>query len=250
MLSFEKTQWSSATACPALGPDEVHVWWAALDLPCGHLDRFAATLNEHERRRAARLRYPLHRNRYVAARGWLRLLLGEYLQRLPAAVEFEYGPLGKPALPRAPGSPEICFNASDSQHVGMFAFALQRELGIDVECLPRSVDYDQIAARKFAPLEADALSVLPDTERQAAFLACWTRKEAYGKARGVGIRYPLDSVVLCDHMDEPSRLVHDAPPAHGVAWKLVQLQPNRRVIATVVVAGGGWRLRCLHRPGP
>lgn len=249
MFAHAAAQWLREDRCPDLGADEVHIWWADLDVAPSHRERFAASLNVHEHRRAARLRFEIHRRRYIGARGWLRQLLGEYLDVAPSDIAFDYGPLGKPALAAADGLPRLQFNASDSQNIGVFAFSWERELGVDVECLPRDVSYAEIAERKFAAPEAAALRAFPPHERERAFLACWTRKEAYGKARGVGIRYPLDSVLLCERMTRSSLTLDDHAPAAGVPWKLVQLQPHAGAVVALVVAGADWQLRCLHRAG-
>ncbi len=227
---------------PTLTRNEIHVWWADLDVPHARQQNLAVSLSGPERARAERLRFAHHRRRYAAGRGLLRELIGAYLDTDPAALRFRFGALGKPSLAQA--GIDLCFNFSDSQRRGLFAFAWRRELGVDLECLDRQVNYERIAVRKFARTESRALLALPAIQRRDAFLACWTRKEGFGKAKGVGIRYPLDSVSLCADCAEPRLVIDD----DGRNWRLEQIYPTAGHVGTVVYAGPAVRLRFFAVP--
>ena len=222
----------------------MHVWSAPLDLPTATLARLRSFLTNAEIQRAKRLRRPLHQARYVAARGYLRTLLGAYLGTDPGALQFRLGEHGKPFLDWESSAERLEFNSSDSQSMGLFGFIWGRELGVDVECMPRQTDYTRIARRKFAAIEAEHLSNIPATEQLPAFLACWTRKEAYGKALGVGIRYPLHEVVLCEALERATRPLIDSEQN---GWVLMQIQPTPNSVAAIVVSGADdWTLRCFE----
>jgi 4'-phosphopantetheinyl transferase len=130
----------------------------------------------------------------VIARGILRELLAGYTGRQPTEIEFQYGAQGKPAL-RAEDSPapRICFNVSHSHGLSVYAFALDRRLGIDIELIRSDFGGTEIAERYFSPDEVAELNALPPQMRAKAFFLCWTRKEAYLKARGEGLQIPLAS---------------------------------------------------------
>lgn len=244
MIAIFPTQWKKTTDRPPLAANEIHVWATTLDVKDETLGHLRSYLTEAEHQKAQRLRLAVYRNRYIAARGILRWLLGGYLDIYPGELRFLYGALGKPSLPGVNGDPALEFNATDSQAVGLFAFSQERELGIDVECIPRALDHEQIANRKFAPVEARTLLDLPEAARQEAFLACWTRKEAYGKALGVGIRYPLHEVILCKGLGDATLTVVDEKSRR---WILKQIRLDAMSIASLVVAGrDDWRLKCFH----
>lgn len=239
--STKLIQWASPPACTALGDDEVHIWWVALDLPEFEMRDLGQILNDSERKRAGRFRFDSHRNRYVAGRALLRVLLGRYMNRHPREIELEFGPLGKPAV--SDQTARLCFNYSDSRGMALYAFSSGRELGIDLEHLQRRVNHDRIATRKFSVTEAEALGAMAESERCEAFLACWTRKEAYGKAEGVGIHYPLSSVELCVDMDTQTQRLPKLDALGDDFWSLKQLYPHPDYVGALVVEGSGWDIK-------
>ncbi len=168
----------------------------------------------------------------------MRELLGRYLNEHPCEILFRFGPYGKPSLASSLDDDGLCFNYTDAEGRALYAFAQGCELGVDLEHLSRTIRYRRIAERKFTQSESEALLGLPDAEGRRAFLGCWTRKEAYGKARGVGICYPLDSVDLCTDYISPMMTIHDRVSADAVRlWNLRQFYPDERFVASIVYAG-------------
>lgn len=237
--------WQAAARPPALGRNELHVWWLSLQQPAERYARFLALLSEHERQRAARFKLDRHRVAFIAGRGLLRELVGHYLDTDPATVAFRLGPFGKPALAPDEGRQQLCFNYSDAEDRALYVFAWDIEVGADLECLRRRVEYYQRITRKFADSEVEALSSLPEHEQHDAFLVCWTRKEGYGKALGVGIRYPLDSVELC--VDCRRRQLRIPDPEFG-HWIIHQIYPAAEFTGTVVHADGEPGIRFFTEP--
>jgi len=231
--------WSSAPAKPELSEDEVHVWRASLRLAPEVLQRLDATLKPDEKSRAARFVFPEGRGDFIAARGILRELLGAYLQRPPASLEFEYGLRGKPALQAGDTSVSIRFSLSHSHGLALYAFARRREVGIDLELVQPDFGGEAVAERFFSNPELTELRALPAELRAEGFFACWTRKEAYVKALGDGLQIPLDSFDVSLTPGRPAEL-HSSDCAR---WSLRAFQPAPRFVAAVVGEGGGWRLR-------
>lgn len=228
----------------ALPRDQVHVWRGGLEPPTDVLARLQATLSDDERARAARFVFPRHRVQYAACRGILRELLGRYLGTEPAEVRFRYTAHGKPALDDP--ATELRFNVSNCETLGLFAFAVGREVGVDLERLRPMDDAGAIAGRFFSVPENEVFRVVPESGRDAAFFRCWTRKEAYIKAVGEGLSMPLDrfDVTLAD--GEPARLVATRPdPAEAERWTLREVELGPEWIGAVVAGGRDWAL--VHR---
>jgi 4'-phosphopantetheinyl transferase len=162
---------------------DVHIYAADLDRATADEN----VLSEDELERAHAFRFERDRRRFVAGRTVLRRLLSGYLRCAPEEVEFLYGPYGKPSV-REQG---LSFNVAHSCACALFAFAPGFDVGIDVELAASSTDHEQIAERFFSPCEVATLRALHNDARPLAFLRCWTRKEAYIKARGEGLQLPL-----------------------------------------------------------
>ncbi len=227
-------------ARPALLPDnELHVWWLPLQQSAARYAELEALLSEREQARAARFKYDRHRIGFTVGRGLLREMLGRYLHTDPASLRFQLGPFGKPSLAPIDGR-QLCFNYSDAEDRALYVFAWDLEVGADLECLQREVAHQRIAARRFASSESCALSRIPQEEQREAFLVCWTRKEGYGKARGVGIRYALDSIELCLDCRRSPLQIPDAEVGH---WVLHQIYPTEHYTGTIVHAAGTPNLR-------
>jgi 4'-phosphopantetheinyl transferase len=237
------TEWSYPLAIPELARGEIHIWRASLATDEPTLRSLEATLADQERERARRFIFEQDRNRYVVARGILRDLLGKYLRCAPASIEFVYGPYGKPSIANARSRPAICFNLSHSHGLAVVAIAQEREVGIDVELIRAEFASEVIAKRYFSTKEVDELGKLPAELRSEGFFLCWTRKEAYIKAKGDGLQIPLDSFDVSLSPGQPATLSSADEPRWGVESFVPSLIKERRFVAAVVADGKDWIAR-------
>lgn len=173
--------------------------------PLAATDAHWAVLNDRERARAERIRIPRAAEQFVAARGMLREMLGKRMGIAPRDVELTFGPHGKPYL--ADRAHPLRFNLAHSHGQVVFAFAEGVELGVDVEMQRPQVRCEDLAKRYFSRDEAAKLTALPPAERCAAFFRCWTRKEAFIKAKGEGLHLPLDQFDVAFRPDEQPALL-------------------------------------------
>src|ERR1039458_5017746 len=225
--------WSTSPKALSLPEGEIHVWRAHLDLGPKVLDRLMITLDIAEQSRAARFHFPRDRNYFVACRGILRKLLGDYLGSSPASIEFFYGAGGKPAHRPEDSRPPIRFNLSHSDGLAVLAFARSREIGIDLELIRPEFAGEEIAERYFSARELAELRALPATIRPEGFSVCWTRKEAYVKARGLGLQIPLDSFSVSLTPGQPEIL----QSADSDRWNLRSFVPAPNFVAAIVEEG-------------
>ncbi len=238
--------WQPPSAELRLPRDEVHVWRARLDLSQS-LAGFLATLAPDEKGRAARFHFQKDRDHFIAARGMLRAILSGYLNSRPEQFSFRYSAHGKPFLATDDG--DVRFNLSHSHGLALFAFARGRDLGIDLEWVRADVAEEQIAERFFSACEVAALRALPAVEQADAFFNCWTRKEAYIKARGEGLSLPLDQFDVSLAPGEPAALLCTRVEADEVSrWSMTELAPGAGFKAALVVEGRDWRLRRWQWP--
>jgi 4'-phosphopantetheinyl transferase len=206
---------------PTLAPGEIHLWRAALDNPI-RLTGAEAVLSRNEILRAGQFARAMDRDRYIAAHGALRMVLGLYLSADPESLEFVTGPAGKPALVQT--FTDLRFNLSHSGDLALIAVTRGREVGVDIERVQRNIEFEPIVEHYFEPGEAWDLRTAPPHERVPRFFDLWTRKEACVKAEGGGLGVKT----------QPERFgVQNFRPAHGYA-------------GAIASEGHDWRLACWH----
>lgn len=213
-----------------------------LDVEPAAVREAARLLSDAERERANRFVFERDRRRYIVGRARLRVLLAERADIPPQEIEIGTGPRGKPELSGAGRQSGLRFNVSHSGEVAVFGFAFGRDIGIDVEAI-RVIDHaDAIAARFFSPSEYLAYCGLEPSERRAGFFSCWTRKEAFIKALGEGLHYPLQSFDVSLSPNEPARLLRlDSRLGEPGDWPIEAFSPCPGFVAAVVLARSGHR---------
>jgi len=224
----------SSRAFGVLKTPEVDIVGVRLDAPADVSAALWELLSCDERGRAEKFHYAEHRQHYIVARASLRRLLAERLCIDPRAVEFVETKYGKPRLAPVHRSADVEFNLSHSGTLAIYAFTSGRAVGIDVELIRQVPDADDLAERFFSPTEIAALRALPLDRRSLAFLACWTRKEAFIKALGQGLSCPLDAFDVTIDPDAPARIARIEARVDGVAnWAMQAFTPYPRYIAAV-----------------
>lgn len=235
--------WLPAPADFSPAPGMVYVFRLALDLPAERMEALGSLLSPEERARAARYIPESSRRTLIAAHGQMREVLGAALRQTPQSLVFAAHPRGKPYLQESP----LRFNLSHSGGLALLALVLDQEIGVDIENTTRRVDFNALARRFFAPSEAAAFEALPPEEQRAAFFRCWTRKEAYIKARGDGLAIPLDSFTV-------TFAAGDAPRISEPGWTLAHLDPGPGYTGALVCAGAPRQISCwqwpVSRPAP
>lgn len=231
-------EWLVPAEFPVLAAEEVHVWLAVLPAREEAVSDLARFLSPDEQARAARFHFPKDRAAFVTARGRLRTLLGRYLRIAPEKIRFILNSHGKPELP-APAP--LQFNLSHSGELAAFAFTRHHRVGVDVEQVRADFASDPVAERFFAAGEVGQLRALPAPARANAFFDCWTRKEAFVKARGEGLSLGLEQFEVL--VDGPARLlsVTGGDPSR---WSMHDLHPADGYAGAVAVDSPQSRLRC------
>jgi 4'-phosphopantetheinyl transferase len=229
--------WMPGTEAPVIWPNELHVWRVRLDLP------WSWTLDEalslEDRTRADRFRFESDRRKFCVARASLRLILARYLKIKPNLLEIETGDYGKPYLVDRKASQGLRFNLSHSHELALIAIARDREIGVDVEYVRPNFVTDEIAGHFFSTAEAEELRALPFAQKAESFFRCWTRKEAYIKARGEGLHCALDQFDVSLAPDSPAALLNSRIDSEEPSrWSFQDLFPQPGYAATVAVERG------------
>ena len=214
----------------------VHVVHVPLETDDGQLDRLKSVLSPDESARADRYKVPQPRRHFIACRAVLRQLLGECLNCSPGEVQFDYGNHGKPALRQSDSpSPRIEFSVSHSSDQALIALTAGRLIGVDIEQQDPSVRIMKLAQRFFSVREATELMRLPEADQQAGFFRGWTCKEAYLKATGFGLSFPLNKFSVSLDPRQPAQLLEVVnQPSELTRWRLLALDPPEGFAAAVM----------------
>jgi 4'-phosphopantetheinyl transferase len=240
--------WRSGPATPVIWPNEVHVWKINLKAP-GLCDKREILRND-ERIRASRFRFHTDSDRFIAARSSLRTILARYLRTQPAEVTFGLNPFGKPHLISGQDKLGLRFNLSHSHDLALLAVARNRDVGVDVEFRRADFATDEVARRFFSRAERNQLGAIAPEQKTEAFFNCWTRKEAYIKARGEGLSFPLDQFDVSVAPDAPPALLGNRRDANEVSrWSFEELSPADGYAAALTVEGNFSRLLLWDFPG-
>jgi 4'-phosphopantetheinyl transferase len=228
-----------------LEPNDLHVWRFGLSPPEERLMFFHTLLSDDEQKRARRFHFDHDRHAYTTARGLLRLLIGNYQQCDPATVEIRTGKFGKPEL----AGGRLKFNIAHSDGLGLAAFSRAREVGVDIERADPEKCSDGLARRSFSDIEYRQYASISGEQKSVAFFNGWTRKEAFIKATGKGLSYPLDTFDVSLLPDREARLERvNGSREQAVQWSMWALTPDHAYHGAVVVRGTGCRLSRFHFP--
>ena len=205
---------------------EIHVWSVDLNVR-NRVDEFSQFLTAQERQRAAKFINPLHGDRWIVARGYLRQILSQYLDLTPAQIVFTYTQHGKPELE---GSP-MQFNLSHSGDRAVYGIS-NSPIGIDLEYI-HPLPAADLVDRFFSPAEQAIFHNLPIDIQQAAFFHAWVQKEAYLKACGTGLSTPLDQIEVSIDPRTPAAIV-SAPTCD--IWQIQKLDISPEYAGAIVIA--------------
>ncbi len=213
--------WREQLVDPVLVEGDVHIWRASLNQPASHVESLQQTLAPGELTRAERCHFESDRQRFIVARGLLRAILSRYVHEHPSYLRFCSSPYGKPTLVTQPDREMLKFNLSHSSDLVLYAVTRGCNVGIDVERIRPIQNITDIAKRFFSLQEFAMFRTIPEHLQLEAFFTCWTRKEAYIKARGEGLSLPLNQFDVSFIPGEPAVLLKTLEDPQEVSrWSL------------------------------
>lgn len=207
----------------------IDVWLERLDLSPESLAHAEAIVDDAERERAGRFRFPRDAQRFLAGRALLRSILGFSLEREPASIAFTYGQAGKPSVPNDRG---VTFNAANSQDLVLVAVTRDVQIGVDLEHVRPVPERDLIVAQWFREDEKRVWNDLAEEQRNLAFFRWFVAKEAYLKAKGSGLGGPLTDIAI-DFRDG-----HPLAIRGTKEWRIEQLDAPEGCVAAICVERG------------
>ena len=194
--------------------------------------------------RARRFRHPNDAGRFILGRAMLRSLIAEQLDVSPAEVALAAEAGRRPRLVR-PDDRELRFSVTHSGDRVLVALARDCDVGVDVEPLRPFPEALRLSRRFFHPDEHAVLTRLGGRARSDAFFRLWVRKEAFLKARGVGLAGSLATACFLPAVADPTAAFPCADDEGGT-WSVVDVPIDGRYAAAVAARAG--RVEVSVRP--
>jgi len=220
-----------------LAEGDVQIWQIALNQPPDpENSKLISTLSPDEQMRAGRFHRSRDRENFIYTRGMLRAILARYLSISAANINFVYSAYGKPAIVENQNHRGLRFNLSHANEIALIGITRKCEIGIDIEFIREDFATMEIAEDFFSEKELVVLRLLPRQLRTRAFFNCWTRKEAYIKAIGEGLSYPLDKFAVSLTPGNPPELLYvDDNPLEIMRWRFYEPDTPPDYVAALVV---------------
>jgi len=222
-----------------------HLWLAGGDGGDAAAASWLPILSPAERSRYESIR-PTHvRYEFLLGRALLRSTLSRYTPVAPAAWVFRETARGRLELDAPRDAPALRFNIAHAEGLVACLVTHRAACGVDVEHPRRRLDIGRFAGRFYAPHEAAAVRRAAPADRAALFYSIWTLKEAYLKARGLGISVPLASLSFA--IEEERIAARFEPPLADSpsAWSFALFESPSGHRIGVALAGGGRAARDL-----
>ena len=222
---------------------EIHVWLAFYDeiSEDSLLAAYRELLSAAEKEQETRFYFARDRRRYLVTRALVRTVLSRYASIQPSEWMFSTNAYGCPAAVNAQAK-DLSFNISHTHSLIVLGVTRSRALGVDVENFQaREVSID-LMDRYFAPQEVEVLTAAPPHEQQYRFFEYWTFKEAYIKARGMGLSLPLDKFSF-QYADDRAVEIAILPELADDAarWQFWQFQPKPEYLVAICAERAGAR---------
>lgn len=238
---------------PMPAPGEVDVWYGDTEILIDSelAQKCRAFLSNEERSREKRFRFDADRRQFLLAHALLRMVLSQYLACTPASISFGRNYYGKPSLV-SPATSGLAFNISHTAGLAVCAIGVDCSVGVDVERSDRTVDELTLAKRYFSPSEYELLASTPAKDRRQVFYQLWTLKEAYIKARGMGLTIPLaDFAFELPKGQTPTVSFANSFTEEPHDWRFssVTIADRHRAALAVRIQEGAW-LGCCWREMP
>ena len=154
-------------------------------------------------------------------------------------------PFGKPFIDADGQAGPFSFSIAHSRDRAIFAFAKQRQVGIDLEYRDPAIETLKMARIICTPTERERLKALPIDDQPRAFYDCWCAKEAFVKAAGV--REPT-SFEVSFWPDEPRLVAVGDRSGDSRRWSFHRLNSGADWSAMLVAEGRPQTIYWLYDP--
>jgi 4'-phosphopantetheinyl transferase len=220
---------------------EVHAWFIvpeAVQNP-STLETCLYLLGEEELQQYRRFHFDEDRHRYLVSHTLVRNVLSRYVDLPPAEWRFSRSQHGKPEVAN-PGLPALRFNLTHTAGLAGCVVTFSSACGIDAEQIAGRHNPAGVAKRMFSEAETRELEQLEGQAYLEHFFTRWTLREAYVKARGIGISFPTRKLTFrVDTENTVEVSFHPDIEDRRNNWQFQLLRPTGEHIAAIAIRRNG-----------
>ena len=229
-------------------PNEAHLYHFAFD-ETATLPDYQVILPPNEIERGERYVREIDRKRFYTCYTLLRKILADYLTIDPIDIQFHKNQYGKPFILKSQNPLNLQFNISHSKNNLFFGFCLEHSIGVDIEETDRQTNVNDLAKQVLSDDELKVFSQLSDQDKTIGFFNAWTRKEAFLKAIGMGMHFPMKNFSVSFTPQEPAQVltIDDHRFQKEDNWLLKHIDISDTTIAAVAIYSSGIILRILDQ---
>lgn len=232
-----------------LTKQQIHLWYISLNTT-ESLNSLFSILSIDEQQKANDFYSNKHRTSYILRKSALRQILSQYCMTNPNAINFKYTYYQKPYFKINPFN--LQFNMSHSYNMAILAITKKHSIGIDLECIQPMENVIDIANQFFSPQEYSKFVLVPSSQKIKTFYTIWTRKEAFVKAIGEGLYYPLNAFEVTFLPTEPIKILKiNNSTAEAAKWSLNSSTfnyANNQYISAIITKSYSKKIVSFHYP--
>ena len=199
------------------------------------LSEYRLILSKSEKEQMDRFRFPADQHLYLVSHALVRHMLSGYLNIKPQDVQFDRSETGKPTIRVAQNPLNIQFNLTHTRGLAACVVSLDNVCGIDAEQIKQR-NQDGIAKRMYSDTEYRELKTLTGQEYLEYFYTRWTLREAYVKARGLGMSFPTKNICFKNKDNHVSVDFETKLKQNSDHWQFTLLKPTDEHCLAVAIA--------------
>lgn len=226
-------KWTNVSQVANLPENATHIWLVKMGEQLENLTYFQSILSDEEKSKVNNYKFSRDQQCSIISRACLRIFLGCYFDSEPSLIRLKKTKYGKPFLR---SEPNIYFNVSHTNELVLYSFTKIAPIGIDVEYIEQNLAFHDLSNMFFAKNEINKLKELDGEELRLSFFRCWTRKEAFVKAVGEGLSFPLNKFEVTLLGDEPVCVLSENRLSKK-NWSLHSFTPRTGYESAVVQQG-------------
>ena len=219
-----------------LDENEIHIWNYTLKPDKKLAEFYFDNLTEEEKDKAEKIIIKEVKYRNILSRVITKKILANYLDKKLNRIHYCYNRFGKPGLSSEINPMNLNFNISHSGDLGIIAISKNNPVGIDIEQILELNDLDNLMDLIFTESEIKQIDLLDHFDKTKMFYKIWTAKEAFVKAIGQGLSFPVKNIELeINHLENISIKYIKKFPDSLNDWQLLSFVPEENYISTLAV---------------